>query len=249
MSAIIFLFSSEKKKNQYIAPHSHSCWELVWYESGDGETVIGKKQYAFSSNTFALIPPDTLHDERHFQDANLSCIGFDTTLKLGEGCIFSEDGEPLIRRTVERLLREARLHFTDSAEMMSLLTDELVLLLRRREEQKRIPQNELAFAKRFLDENYHTDVSFPDLAKSCGYGYDYFRHRFKDAYGMSPQGYLIAKRLEQAKLMLEGSSKNCTEIAYLCGFSDSAQFSTMFRRAYGISPKRVSMNAKQSPKK
>ena len=249
MSAIVFLFSSEKKKNQYIASHSHSCWELVWYENGDGETVIGEKQYAFSKNTFALIPPNTLHDERHLQDANLSCIGFDTTLELNDGCVFYEDEEPLIRQTVERLLQEARLHLADSTEMISLLTDELVLLLRRREKQKRIPQNELALAKRFLDENYHTDVSFPDLAKSCGYGYDYFRHRFKDAYGTSPQSYLISKRLEQAKLMLESSSKNCTEIAYLCGFSDSAQFSTMFRRAYGISPKRVSMSAKPSPKK
>lgn len=248
MSELIFCFSSDKKENDYILPHMHSCWELVCYWKGGGETRIGETSYAFTDGTFALIPPCCKHDERHTQDGNLCCIGFEADLPSNIGSVFSED-DPTLRNTVERILREARAHLAKSEEMLSLLIQELILLLHRREGEKRLPLQEFALARRFLEENSHTDLKLSTLAKSYGWSYDYFRHRFKEAYGVSPQSYLIVCRLENARKMLGSTDKNCTEIAYLCGFSDSAQFSTMFRRAYGVSPKKYATQIKNTSKK
>ena len=39
--------------------------------------------------------------------------------------------------------------------------------------------------------------------------------------------------VEAAKNLLSTGEYNCTEIAYLCGFSDSAQFASIFRRETG----------------
>lgn len=249
MASIIFLFSSTKQKDQTIASHMHNCWELVFYESCSGETRIGSKRYSFFPNSFALIPPHTPHDEIHTRDGNLSCIGFEADLEHRIEEVFCEHGEPLIRRTFQRILSEARSRLTDSEEMLSLLTSELILLLRRRTEQKRNLHGNFPLARRFLDENYSTKILFSELAASCGYGYDYFRHRFRELYGMSPQQYVMNKRLQQSEQYLLHSDCNCTEIAYLCGFSDSAQFSTLFRKAYGVSPKQFAKSKKIPPKK
>ncbi|MBO4976774.1 MAG: AraC family transcriptional regulator [Lachnospiraceae bacterium] len=43
----------------------------------------------------------------------------------------------------------------------------------------------------------------------------------------------MAPDIEQ---MLLNKTLSCTEIAYRCGFSNSAQFSAMFKREKGISP-------------
>ena len=72
-----------------------------------------------------------------------------------------------------------------------------------------------------------------------GYSYDYFRHYFKKQYGMSPQSYLINVRLENAYSMLSSTPDiSITEVAISCGFSDSSQFSVMFSRHFGTSPKK-----------
>jgi AraC-like DNA-binding protein len=74
------------------------------------------------------------------------------------------------------------------------------------------------------------------LSALTGYSYDYFRHIFKVAYGISPQDYLINVRLEQAKSMLHNTALSCTQIAISCGFSNSGQMSVMIKRRYGKSP-------------
>ena len=79
-------------------------------------------------------------------------------------------------------------------------------------------------------------INFGQLAKISGYNYDYFRHIFKQRFGISPQDYLIEVRLENAKRLLKGTKLTCTEIAYNCGFSSSAQMSLLFKRKFGVSP-------------
>ena len=66
--------------------------------------------------------------------------------------------------------------------------------------------------------------------------YDYFQHKFKELTGFSPQQFLLNQRLLAAKELLQNSRLSCTEIAYRCGFSTSAQFSMLFKTHLGMSP-------------
>ena len=87
-----------------------------------------------------------------------------------------------------------------------------------------------------LRENFFEHINLSDCAKQLNISYDYFQHKFKKLTGTSPQQFLIEQRLLFAeKLLIEGNS-NCTEIAYRCGFSTSAQFSAFFKRRFGQSP-------------
>ncbi len=59
--------------------------------------------------------------------------------------------------------------------------------------------------------------------------------------------YLLEVRIRHGRHLLENSDLPISEIAFKCGFNDSNHFSTMFRRAAGVSPREYrSKTQKQS---
>lgn len=48
---------------------------------------------------------------------------------------------------------------------------------------------------------------------------------------------LHLSRIDQAKVLLGGTTRNVTEIAYETGFQDSNYFSTIFQKEEGVSPR------------
>ena len=60
--------------------------------------------------------------------------------------------------------------------------------------------------------------------------------KFKRLLGRTIEEEIRRCRLEAARAMLLGSSKNVAEIADACGFCNPPHFSRMFRDAYGVSP-------------
>ncbi len=235
---VVFILSTKRAAGSCVASHAHSCYELVYYHAGKGVSVMGNKKEDFRSHTFAVIPPSVEHEEWHERDCEVCFVGFVDECPLPCG-IYDDDEAHSVGKLMTRIATEKRDRQEHSEQMLALLTAQLLITLKRIKGKKREKPADPDYAKRFLDENYGTKVSFADLARSLGYGYDYFRHKFCAAYGLSPQQYLINVRLEKAKQLVESSDLNCTEIAYACGFSDSAQFSTMYKKCYGISPKRA----------
>lgn len=236
MTSIVFFYSGERKEGMYVPSHEHSCWELVLYGDGAGKTRIDGKNFYFGKHTFAVLPPHCPHDEHHSKTGTLAFIGFDdASLSLPAG-IYKDDSELTVSRTVERILQEERNRYVDSGEMLALLMRELLLLLERVKQPAEQNLADISYAKKFIEENYNWKICFPELAKSCGYGFDLFRRKFKETYGISPKNYLMQLRLDKAHALLQKGEMSCTQVAYECGFSDSAQFSTMYRNRFGISP-------------
>jgi AraC-like DNA-binding protein len=64
-----------------------------------------------------------------------------------------------------------------------------------------------------------------------------FCRAFKQSTGVPPHRYLLEHRVNRAKRMMEDRKRTLTEIALDCGFSSSSQFSTVFKRITGISPR------------
>lgn len=88
----------------------------------------------------------------------------------------------------------------------------------------------------YINDNFSETISVPGLAASAGLSVSHFSRIFKSGTGLSPRDYIIKVRLDRAKTMLTKSGKNITEIAFLCGFSSSAHFSSLFRSKFGIHP-------------
>jgi AraC family 4-hydroxyphenylacetate 3-monooxygenase operon regulatory protein len=77
-----------------------------------------------------------------------------------------------------------------------------------------------------------------NMAAQCGLRVTQFVHYVKELTNMAPLHYLNHCRLEYAaKLLYERPALPVTEIAFLCGFSSSQYFATLFKRRYGKSPR------------
>ncbi len=144
-------------------------------------------------------------------------------------------------RRVERLMRDM-LHEMqeqpfDHAAMVALKMNEFPILIQRYCHPHHTPKN-FEYIVHFLQENYHEKRRLFDYAAQLHVSYDYFRHKFKELTGLSPQQFLMEQRLCAAEKLLRETSLSCTEIAFRCGFSTSAQFSALFKNKHGIPPLR-----------
>lgn len=240
---LISLWKAPKGKNTQVFFHAHHFYELVYYSYGNGNTVIGETSYHFTDGTFAVIPPSVRHDEVHFEDGHVICLGF----QCGDidFPVFSKDTRGMVSRLLQELLQEIQCQAYGYKDMISVKLNELCLhILRGR--RNATDEKNLEYVVNYLTENYWEKIVLADCAKQLNISYDYFQHKFKEKTGVSPRQFLLARRLQASKELLENSALSCTEIAYRCGFSTSAQFSLLFKREVGITPLRYARRNRQN---
>lgn len=86
-----------------------------------------------------------------------------------------------------------------------------------------------------LDQAPDQEYCLEDLAMLAAMSPSTLVRRFRVAYGCTPTDYLRRKRLERAReLILSGH--NIQQAAHLCGYRHASNFTTAFRRNFGISP-------------
>jgi len=79
-------------------------------------------------------------------------------------------------------------------------------------------------------------VSVDGLAKLCGMSDTYFRRRFVEEYGITPQQYISRLRLTAARELLQSGYYSVSEIASRCGFNSINYFSMFIKKETGLSP-------------
>ena len=73
-------------------------------------------------------------------------------------------------------------------------------------------------------------------AAACLSAY-HFARQFKVATGLPPHQYVIARRVERARQLLQaGTDLSLAEVAACAGFSDQSQFTHHFKRVVGVTP-------------
>lgn len=84
---------------------------------------------------------------------------------------------------------------------------------------------------------YDSDLKIKALHKLCGVSGTYFRKIFHANYAVSPQKYILSKRLSHAKAIIDsGDFYNISEISAAVGYTDPLYFSRAFKKKYGVSP-------------
>ncbi len=97
--------------------------------------------------------------------------------------------------------------------------------------------NKIAAALDYLDRNYNrSDLKISKLAEITGVSEKHFRRLFFDIYKKKPHEFLRDFRLNKAELLILNTSKQISDIAFQCGFSDVYSFSHCFKKNYGVSP-------------
>lgn len=91
----------------------------------------------------------------------------------------------------------------------------------------------------FLNDNYTDDLTMEQIASYTGRSLATFKRDFKKISNLTPQKWLIKKRLEAAYIKLKEEGKKVQEVYVEVGFKNPSHFSTAFKRQYGIPPNEV----------
>ncbi|WP_179215707.1 helix-turn-helix domain-containing protein [Paenibacillus sp. MY03] len=237
-----FIFQAWHEAGTSVSMHRHRCYEIVYYRQGRGSTRIGRAEYVYEPGSYAVVPPDTLHDEIRREATEVLCAGFrlidsEFPSSVREG-LYNDDDDCTIGKLLLAMQHEITAKPPLYAIRLNLCISELLVAhfrlwgVAERDKQDR----PLYFARNYMDEHYQERIDIASLARMSGYSYDRFRHLFKLAYGVSPLNYVLERRIDLAKKQLEQTEVTVSSIAAGCGFSTTAQFCTLFKREAGLSP-------------
>lgn len=96
--------------------------------------------------------------------------------------------------------------------------------------------NEFEEVVSYVLRNYEHAIRVHDLAELVHLSVSQFDRRFKAAYQMTPQQYILRVRLHAACHDLLASRGTIAQIANRCGFYDHSYFTKQFRKHLGVSP-------------
>jgi AraC-like DNA-binding protein len=78
--------------------------------------------------------------------------------------------------------------------------------------------------------------TIPELCQEVGLTQNYLARQFRRRYGMTLPHYLLTRRIEYARYLLENTDLAVGEIARRCGMADAQYFNKQFRNLNGMSP-------------
>ena len=87
----------------------------------------------------------------------------------------------------------------------------------------------------FVD-HFELPLTLQDVADRVSMDVFSFSRAFKARTGRSPYQYLLQLRVERALHLLLSTDTSLVEMAYACGFSSQAHFTTVFRKVMGMTP-------------
>jgi AraC family transcriptional regulator len=91
----------------------------------------------------------------------------------------------------------------------------------------------------YVDDHLDASLTLEHLAALAHLSSYHFARQFKLATGQPPHQYVIARRVERARQLLEQDrDRSLAEIAACAGFSDQSHFSHHFKRLIGTTPGR-----------
>lgn len=114
-------------------------------------------------------------------------------------------------------------------------------------EQRKIQTPDDALMQRVMEvinENIgDSDLSVDMIAQKVGISRVHLHRKMKELTNQTPHSFIRNIRLQQAAKLLKDGKQSITDVMYICGFSNSASFSTMFKNLYGCSPREYMLNA------
>jgi AraC family transcriptional regulator len=125
------------------------------------------------------------------------------------------------------------------ANVLAVQLLRLVLAPRRPERGRdgTLPRGRLRAVVEFVEEHLDAGPTLEQMAAVARLSTYHFARQFKTATGLPPHQYVIMRRVERARQLLQaGTDLSLAEVAAQAGFSDQSQFSYHFKRLVGVTP-------------
>jgi AraC family transcriptional regulator len=108
-----------------------------------------------------------------------------------------------------------------------------------------LPLGRLRAVVEWIEGHLDAGPSLEQMAAVARLNPYHFARQFKAATGLPPHQYVILRRVERAKQLVQGGDDfSLAEVAARAGFSDQSQFCRHFKRLVGVTPGRFRMHTR-----
>src|SRR6188768_441333 len=97
-----------------------------------------------------------------------------------------------------------------------------------------------------IDREYAQPLDVEALARGAHMSAGHLSRQFRLAYGESPYGYLMTRRIERAMALLRRGDLSVTEVCFAVGCSSLGTFSTRFTELVGVPPSTYRQEAQRA---
>jgi AraC family transcriptional regulator len=100
-----------------------------------------------------------------------------------------------------------------------------------------LPAHKLRRVIERMNADLDTDLDLKTIAAESGYSRNHLLRMFRAATECTPHQYFLRLRIEKAQSLMKNQSLRIIDIAESCGFTSQSQFSRVFRRMIGVTPR------------
>jgi len=96
----------------------------------------------------------------------------------------------------------------------------------------------------YVEERLDAALTLKQMAAVARLSAYHFARQFRAATGLPPHQFVILRRVERAKVLLQGNDLSLADVAALAGFSGQSVFCHHFKRLVGVTPRQFRMSAR-----
>ena len=90
--------------------------------------------------------------------------------------------------------------------------------------------------REFMDKNYASDLDLQGFAHYTGRSLSTFKKDFEQQFRMSPMKWIVRRRLDEARHLIEQQGEKPLDVYLRVGFKNLSHFSTAYKREFGYPP-------------
>lgn len=251
-----FVFSYTNVKHKIFMQnfHYHNSYELYFLVEGTIKYIIGDEVYHVRKGNFVFVPKGVPHktDSGSCQRNERMLVCFDESI-FNDGLTdilneFTKDKlisvEPSKIGLVTDILQKIKLEYEKDSSykdaMIKAYIKELLILISRHrvlEKQNLGVMEKIVYAvSEHISEHFSEDIQLDILSRKFAISSGQLSRKFKDVMGIGLNEYIRYIRILNAEKLLKNTALPITDISQQCGFNDSNYFSTVFKKATGLTP-------------
>ena len=249
---LLYASSSRYGGDWHSSPHTHYCTEIFYVTEGNGQFQIEDKIYPVCAHDLIIVNPNVSHTELSHNANPLAYIvlGLEdveltsTEEKDTSFCIINlKEIKEIVRFYFDQIIKEMKETSPDSQILCRNLTENLIIHLSRQADfavtlapiQKRNPRVCIT-VRQYIDNHFKENITLDMLAELSHISKYHMVHVFTEEYGISPINYLIYKRIEEGKKLLQTTDYSLALIGRTLGFSSPSYFSQAFKKQVQCTP-------------
>ncbi|BFM15733.1 hypothetical protein R50073_19160 [Maricurvus nonylphenolicus] len=246
-------YGNELSREHTQKPHFHDLCEIIVFEAVNGEIFYEGKPMPVRAGQMLFLPPETIHSMvaqpgktivhiLHFEANSVVRIHPDFHLP-GKALLSDIDTQDM--RCVLDLLNWCG-ELEDDKPTAKTKALETVLSIYFEQLQGQLPEiTQSAKNKgqifigleKYLNEHNKFQCSVEEAAEQCHLSRSHFMSKFKRAYGMTFNRFMVQRKVNAAKYLLRSSELSITEIAHRLEMDNASYFTKIFKAEVGCTPK------------